>query len=132
MVRAWLHGPGPSVPGPSVPGPDDPGPDDPGPDDQIQDQIQDPDDHSQGTPHDTTPGTPPLPHLLLPWCTPRTGVWTCAMGSKRGVRTAGRELEVNLRPTIWALATLLVPGCKNHLVSRPQGAYIYPIHLRFY
>ena len=45
----------------------------------------------------------------------------CAMGSKRGVRTAGTALEVNLGETICLLAPFLRPCCKNQPVSKAPG-----------
>ena len=44
-----------------------------------------------------------------------------AMGSKRGVRNSQIAPQVNLSRTIWSLAPVLGPCCKNRLVPKAPG-----------
>ena len=74
-----------------------------------------------GMPSTTTPGTPRPP--VTPGYTQSSGsrLGKCAMGSKEGVRNSLKDLEVILRPTIWPLAAILAPCCKNRLSLKAPG-----------
>ena len=78
-------------------------------------------------------GDPPgaLPYLAMPpWVHPSYHAGSqdararqrleqkSAMGSKKTLRNSQTKVEVNLRQTIWLLARLFGPCCKNHLVSK--------------
>ena len=70
-------------------------------------------------PGHATLGTPPPGH---PRCMgPRSHaclVPNSAMGSKMALRNSRMDPDMDLRLTIWALATFLVPCCKNPLSSK--------------
>ena len=84
-----------------------------------------------GTTWPCHPGYTPPPTSWLPLPVFPGSEQKSAMGSKWTSRNSQKTLEVNPTETIWLLAPILDPCCKNQPSLKAQLTYVYPIHVAF-